>query len=197
MRFMVAVKMTIVLTVLTGIIYPLAMVGLAHVLFPAQAEGSLLYRNGTVVGSSLMGQNFKSPGYFHSRPSAAGNNGYDPTSSSGSNLGPTNKSLIDSVKGRLKSVLEENPGTQPSQVPVDIVTASGSGLDPEISPAAAELQVARVAKAKGVSQDAVRALVSTYTRPRLGGFLGEPGVNVLELNLALDELRNHESTALK
>jgi potassium-transporting ATPase KdpC subunit len=197
MRFMVAVKMTIVLTVLTGIIYPLAMVGLAHVLFPAQAEGSLLYRNGTVVGSSLMGQNFKSPGYFHSRPSAAGNNGYDPTSSSGSNLGPTNKSLIDSVKGRLKSVLEENPGTQPSQVPVDIVTASGSGLDPEISPAAAELQVARVAKAQGVSQDAVRALVSTYTRPRLGGFLGEPGVNVLELNLALDELRNHESTALK
>jgi potassium-transporting ATPase KdpC subunit len=197
MRFMVAIKMTIVLTVLTGIIYPLAMVGLAHVLFPAQAEGSLLYRNGTVVGSSLMGQNFKSPGYFHSRPSAAGNNGYDPTSSSGSNLGPTNKSLIDSVKGRLKSVLEENPGTQPSQVPVDIVTASGSGLDPEISPAAAELQVARVAKAQGVSQNAVRALVSTYTRPRLGGFLGEPGVNVLELNLALDELRNHESTALK
>jgi potassium-transporting ATPase KdpC subunit len=197
MRFMVAIKMTIVLTVLTGIIYPLAMVGLAHVLFPAQAEGSLLYRNGTVVGSSLMGQNFKSPGYFHSRPSAAGNNGYDPTSSSGSNLGPTNKSLIDSVKGRLKSVLEENPGTQPSQVPVDIVTASGSGLDPEISPAAAELQVARVAKAQGVSQNAVRALVSTYTRPRLGGFLGEPGVSVLELNLALDELRNHESTALK
>jgi potassium-transporting ATPase KdpC subunit len=197
MRFMVAVKMTIVLTVLTGIIYPLAMVGLAHVLFPAQAEGSLLYRNGTVVGSSLMGQNFKSPGYFHSRPSAAGNNGYDPTSSSGSNLGPTNKSLIDSVKGRLKSVLEENPGTQPSQVPVDIVTASGSGLDPEISPAAAELQVARVAKAQGMSLEAVRALVSTYTRPRLGGFLGEPGVNVLELNLALDELRNHQSTALK
>jgi potassium-transporting ATPase KdpC subunit len=197
MRFMVAVKMTIVLTVLTGIIYPLAMVAVAHVLFPAQAEGSLLYRNGTVVGSSLMGQNFKLPGYFHSRPSAAGNNGYDPTSSSGSNLGPTNKSLIDSVKRRLKNVLEENPGTQPSQVPVDIVTASGSGLDPEISPAAAELQVARVAKARGVSQDAVRALVSAYTRPRIAGFLGEPGVNVLELNLALDELRKNEPTALK
>jgi potassium-transporting ATPase KdpC subunit len=197
MRFMVAVKMTIVLTVLLGIVYPLAMVGVTHVLFPAQADGSLLYRNGAVVGSSLIGQNFKSPGYFHSRPSAAGNNGYDPTSSSGSNLGPTSKSLIDSVKGRLKSVLEENPGAQPSQVPVDIVTASGSGLDPEISPAAAELQVARVAKARGISQDAVRALISTYTRSRLAGFLGEPGVNVLELNLALDAQRNNEPTALK
>jgi potassium-transporting ATPase KdpC subunit len=197
MRFMVAVKVTIVLTVLTGVIYPLAMVGVAHVLFPAQAEGSLIYRNGAAVGSSLIGQNFKSPGYFHSRPSAAGNNGYDPTSSSGSNLGPTNKSLIESVKGRLKSVLEENPGTQPSQVPVDMVTASGSGLDPEISPAAAELQVARIAKARGVSQDAVRALVNANTRGRLGGVLGEPGVNVLELNLALDQLRDHESTALK
>jgi len=196
MRLMVAVKMTLVLTVLTGIVYPLAMVGVAHVLFPAQAEGSLIYRNGTVVGSSLMGQNFKLPGYFHSRPSAAGNNGYDPTSSSGSNLGPTNKSLIDSVKGRLKSALEENPGTQPSQVPVDMVTASGSGLDPEISPAAAELQVARVAKARGISQDTVRALVSSYTRPRSAGFLGEPGVNVLELNLALDAQRS-EPTALK
>jgi potassium-transporting ATPase KdpC subunit len=197
MRFMVAVKMTIVLTVLLGIIYPLAMVGIGHVLFPAQADGSLLYRNGAVVGSSLMGQNFKLPGYFHSRPSAAGNNGYDPTSSSGSNLGPTSKSLIDSVKGRLKSVLEENPGAQPSQVPIDIVTASGSGLDPEISPAAAELQVARVAKARGISQDAVRVLISTYTRPRLAGFLGEPGVNVVELNLALDAQQNNEKTALK
>jgi potassium-transporting ATPase KdpC subunit len=197
MRFMVAVKMTIVLTVLTGIIYPLAMVGVAHVLFPAQAEGSLIYHNGAAVGSSLMGQNFKSPGYFHSRPSAAGNNGYDPTSSSGSNLGPTNKSLIDSVKGRLKTVIEENPGTQPSQVPIDIVTASGSGLDPEISPAAADMQVARVAKARGMSQDTVRALVSTYTRSRLAGFLGEPGVNVLELNLALAALQNNEPTALK
>lgn len=197
MRFMIAVKMTIVLTVLTGIVYPLAMVAVAHVVFPAQAEGSLIYRNGDAVGSSLIGQNFKSPGYFHSRPSAAGNNGYDPTSSSGSNLGPTSKSLIDTVKGRLKSVLEENQGTHPSQVPVDIVTASGSGLDPEISPAAAEMQVARVAKARSISQDTVRALVNTYTRPRLAGFLGEPGVNVLELNLALDTLRNGEPTALK
>jgi potassium-transporting ATPase KdpC subunit len=196
-RFMIALKMTIVLTVLTGIVYPLVMVGVAHVVFPEQADGSLIYRNGAVVGSSLMGQNFKSPGYFHSRPSAAGNNGYDPTSSGGSNLGPTNKSLIDTVKGRLKSVLEENPGTKPSQVPVDIVTASGSGLDPEISPAAAEIQVARVAKARGMSQDTVRDLINTYTRPRWAAFLGEPGVNVLELNLALDATKSTEPTALK
>jgi potassium-transporting ATPase KdpC subunit len=197
MRFMVALKMTIVLTVLTGIIYPLVMVGIGHVLFPAQADGSLIYRNGAVVGSSLIGQNFKTPGYFHSRPSAAGNNGYDPTSSGGSNLGPTSKSLIDSVKGRLKSVLEENPGARPSQVPIDIVTASGSGLDPEISPAAAELQVARIAKARGMSQDAVNALISTYTRSRFAGFLGEPGVNVVELNLALDAQQNNEKAVLK
>jgi potassium-transporting ATPase KdpC subunit len=195
MRLMIAVKMTIVLTVLTGILYPLLMVGVAHVIFPAQAEGSLIYRNGVPIGSSLMGQNFKSPGYFHSRPSAAGNNGYDPTSSSGSNLGPTSKSFIDSVKGRLKGVLEENPGIGPSQVPIDLVTASGSGLDPEISPAAAELQVQRVAKARGISEEALRALVSSYTRPRFAGFLGEPGVNVVELNLALDELRNNQPTA--
>jgi potassium-transporting ATPase KdpC subunit len=194
---MIAIKMTIVLTVLTGILYPLAMVGVANVAFPSQAQGSLIYRNGGPVGSSLIGQNFKAPGYFHSRPSAAGNNGYDPTSSSGSNLGPTNKSFIDSVKQRLKSVLEENPGTQPSQVPVDMVTASGSGLDPEISPAAADLQVQRVAKARGISEDAVRSLISSHTRGRWAGFLGEPGVNVAELNLALDGLGKSEPTALK
>jgi potassium-transporting ATPase KdpC subunit len=197
MRSMViAIKMTIVLTVLLGIVYPLAMVGLSSVFFPSEAGGSLIYRNGSPIGSSLIGQNFKAPGYFHSRPSAAGNNGYDPTSSSGSNLGPTNKSFIDSVKQRLKSVLEENPGTQPSQVPVDIVTASGSGLDPEISPAAAELQVPRVAKARAISQDAVRTLIIAHTRGRWAGFLGEPGVNVLELNLALDRLGKGEATAL-
>jgi potassium-transporting ATPase KdpC subunit len=197
MRLMTAVRMTIVLTVLTGILYPLAMVGVAHVLFPGQAEGSLIYRNGAPIGSSLIGQNFKSAGYFHSRPSAAGNNGYDPTSSSGSNLGPTSKSLIDSVKQRLKIALEENPGLQPSQVPVDMVTASGSGLDPEISPAAAEIQVKRVAKARSISEEVVRTLVRSHTRHRWAGFLGEPGVNVLELNLALDGLRSGEPTALK
>ncbi len=192
----IAIKMTIVLTVLTGIVYPLAMVGVARVVFPAQAEGSVIYRNGVPIGSSLMGQNFKSAGYFHSRPSAAGDKGYDPTSSSGSNLGPTNKSFIDSVKQRLKIVLEENPRIQPSQVPVDMVTASGSGLDPEISPAAAEIQVERVAKARAISEEGVRTLVRSYTRPRWAGFLGEPGVNVLELNLALDGLHK-EMTARK
>ncbi len=197
MRLMIAIRMTIVLTVLTGIIYPLLMVGVTHVIFPGQASGSLIYRNGAVAGSSLIGQNFKAARYFHSRPSAAGNNGYDATSSSGSNLGPTSKSLIDSVKQRLKIVLEENPGVQPSQVPVDLVTASGSGLDPEICTASAELQVERVAKARGVSTDEVRTLIKEHTRGRLLGFLGEPGVNVVELNLALDAQGASQPTALK
>jgi K+-transporting ATPase ATPase C chain len=194
---MIAIKMTVVLTVLTGIVYPLAMVGVARVAFPSQAEGSLINRNGTVVGSSLIGQNFKSPRYFHVRPSAAGDKGYDATSSSGSNLGPTSKSLIDSVKQRVKGVVEENPGVKPSQVPVDLVTASGSGLDPEISPAAAEIQVQRVAKARGTSEEAVRTLIAEHTRGRWAGFLGEPGVNVLELNLALDALHGDQKTARK
>jgi potassium-transporting ATPase KdpC subunit len=194
---MIALKMTVVLTVLVGIVYPLAMTGVSHIVFPSQAGGSLIYRNGGPVGSSLIGQNFKSPGYFHSRPSAAGDKGYDPTSSSGSNLGPTNKSFIDSVKQRLKIVLEENRGIQASQVPVDMITASGSGLDPEISPAAAEIQVQRVAKTRGISEDAVRALISSNTRSRWAGFLGEPGVNVLELNLALDQLQGAQRTAGK
>ena len=192
-----AIKMTIVLTLLTGIAYPLAMVGVAHILFSSQAEGSLIYRNEAAVGSSLIAQGFKSGKYFHPRPSAAGQNGYDPTSSSGSNSGPTNKTFIDSVKQRLKDFVEGNPGVQRSQVPVDIVTASGSGLDPEISPAAAELQVARVAKTRGISEEAVRELVTSHTRPRLAGFLGEPGVNVLELNLALDEFHTTGPMALK
>jgi potassium-transporting ATPase KdpC subunit len=194
---MIAIKMTIVLTVLTGILYPLAMVGVARVVFPSQAEGSLIYRDGIPIGSWLIGQNFKSPGYFRSRPSAAGDKGYDATSSSGSNLGPTNKSLVDSVKQRLKIVLEENRGLQASQVPVDMVTASGSGLDPEISPAAADIQVQRVAKARGISEDAVRELIRSHTRSRWAGLLGEPGVNVSELNLALDQFHSSERTAHK
>ena len=193
----IAIKMTIVLTVLTGILYPLAMVGVARIAFPSQADGSLIYRNGVPIGSSLIGQNFKLPGYFRSRPSAAGDKGYDATSSSGSNLGPTNKSFIDSVKQRLKIVLEENRGVQASQVPVDMVTASGSGLDPEISPAAAELQVQRVAKARGISEEAVQDLIKLHTRPRWAGFVGEPGVNVVELNLALDQLPGGQPTAHK
>ncbi len=183
----VAVKMTIVLTVLLGLIYPLAMTGVARVLFPHQAQGSLIVRNGQVIGSSLIGQKFSGPGYFHSRPSAAGDKGYDASASSGSNLGPTNKALIEAVKSHLKGVLEENPGTTPAEVPIDLVTASGSGLDPEISPAAAQLQVPRVAKARGISEEQVRKLVEQSTRERWMGILGEPGVNVLELNLALDQ----------
>ena len=197
MRLWVAIRMTLALSLLTGIIYPVAMVGLAHLMFPSQAEGSLVIRNGHVIGSRLLGQNFSLPGYFHGRPSAAGDRGYDATSSGGSNLDPTNKSLVDTVQKRLKELLEQNPGITPSQVPISIVTASGSGLDPDISPAGAELQVSRVAKARGLSEDFVRSLVSEHTRPRWAGILGEPAVNVLELNLALDDLSAAHHVSLK
>ncbi len=188
MTFWTAVKMTLVLTLLTGIVYPLAIAGLANLMFPYQAKGSLIVRDGRVVGSELIGQNFSSPAYFHSRPSAAGDKGYDASASSGSNLGPTNKNLIAAVKQRLKDLIEKNPGVSASQVPIDLVTASGSGLDPEISPAAADLQVPAVARARSFAEDRVRELVHSHTRPRWGGILGEPGVNVLVLNLALDKL---------
>jgi K+-transporting ATPase ATPase C chain len=184
----IAFKLTCALTVLTGIIYPVLVFGLAQVIFPWQANGSLIARDGKIVASALIGQNFSSPRYFHGRPSAAGDKGYDATSSGGSNLGPTNKSLIESVRAHLKDVLANNPGAAPSQVPVDLVTASGSGLDPEISPAAAEIQVARVARARGLNEDVVRRLVRKHTRPRWAGAVGEPGVNVLMLNLTLDDL---------
>src|SRR5271167_3584744 len=160
--------------------------GISQAIFPNQADGSLVVAGNKVVGSSLIGQNFSSPRYFQSRPSAAGDKGYDAANSSGSNLGPTNKALIDAVKSRLKNFIESNPATNPRQVPVDLVTASGSGLDPEISPAAASLQVARVARARGISEDQVRQLIAANTRPRSAGIFGEPGVNVLLLNLALD-----------
>jgi K+-transporting ATPase ATPase C chain len=189
MRFWTACKMTLLLTFLTGIVYPVVMAGLAHLLFPYQAEGSLITRDGHVVGSELIGQNFSAPGYFHGRPSAAGDKGYDASSSSGSNLGPTNKSLIDTVRQRLKDLLEKNPEIKPAQVPIDMVTASGSGLDPEISRAGAEIQIPRVAKARGLGEDSLRALVKAHTRERWAGLIGEPGVNVLQLNLALDDLR--------
>jgi potassium-transporting ATPase KdpC subunit len=190
MRLLVACRMAAVLTLLTGILYPLAMTGLVHILFPAQAEGGLIMRDGRVMGSSLIGQRFNSARYFRGRPSAAGDKGYDASSSGGSNLGPTNKALIESVRTRLKDVIEENPGIGSSQVPIDLVTASASGLDPEISPAAAELQVARVAAARKLSAEIVRRLVRQHTRARLLGIFGEPGVNVLMLNLALDDMRN-------
>jgi K+-transporting ATPase ATPase C chain len=185
---MISIKMTIVLTILVGIIYPLAMTGVANVLFPHQAQGSLIERNGKVVGSELIGQTFATPGYFHSRPSAAGDKGYDASNSSGSNLGPTNKTLISTVQQRVKDVVEANPGIDVSQVPMDLVTTSGSGLDPEISPASADIQVARIAKARGIGEDDVRLLIRQNTRSRYVGIVGEPGVNVLTLNLALDKL---------
>jgi K+-transporting ATPase ATPase C chain len=183
-----AISMTIALTLLTGIVYPLVVWGVAQVLFPWQANGSLVVRDGHVVGSEIIGQNFAAARYFHPRPSAAGDKGYDASNSGGSNLGPTNRKLVETTKAALHKVLEENPGTSPAQVPIDMVTASGSGLDPEISPAAAELQVTRVAKARGLTEDAVRDVVRDNRRPRLAGFFGEPGINVLDLNLALDRL---------
>jgi K+-transporting ATPase ATPase C chain len=184
--FKTALITTAVLTVLTGVIYPLAIWGLAQTIFPKQAAGSLVVAGDKVVGSSLIGQNFSSPRYFQSRPSAAGDKGYAADNSGGSNLGPSNKALIDAAKLRLKNFVESNPGTDPHQVPVDLVTASGSGLDPEISLAAASLQVSRVAHARGIGEDRVWQLVAENTRPRFAGIFGEPGVNVLLLNLALD-----------
>jgi K+-transporting ATPase ATPase C chain len=180
----IAVLFTIVTTILFGLLYPLVVTGLGQLFFPRQANGELIVKNGQVVGSRLIGQTFNSDRYFHSRPSAAGN-GYDPTSSSGSNFAPTNHQLLDRVKSDVEKFRAENPGTA---IPVDLVTASGSGLDPHISPAAAEFQIPRVARARGMKQEDVRALVQKHTRGRDLGFLGEARVNVLELNLELDTL---------
>ena len=174
---------TVVTAVLLGIVYPLVVTGLARVLFPKQADGQLITRNGVVVGSHLIGQTFSGPGYFWSRPSAAGT-GYDAGNSSGSNLGPTNKDLATRVKASVATL--DPKGTAP--VPIDLVTASGSGLDPDISPAAAFYQVTRVAAERHVSEDAVRNLVTAHVTQRQFGLLGEPRVNVLELNLDLDKM---------
>ena len=184
-ELLTAVWFTLVTTVIFGLLYPLSVTGLAQLLFPSQANGSLLEKDGRVIGSRLLGQTFDAPQYFHSRPSSAGT-GYDATQSSGSNLGPTNHQLIDRVKGDVDKLREVNPE---APIPVDLVTASGSGLDPEISPAAAEFQIHRVAKARGLSEEEVRLLVSKYTLRRQFGFLGEPRVRVLELNLDLDATR--------
>jgi K+-transporting ATPase ATPase C chain len=179
-----AVALTIVLTVLVGLIYPFVMTGLSMVFFRDKAMGSLVEREGKVIGSRLIGQPFNGAGYFHSRPSAAGS-GYDATASGGTNLGPTSKLLFEEqVKGRSKQLRAENPD---AEIPVDLITSSGSGLDPHISPAAAEFQISRVARERRINEDEVRDLVRKHTEGRQFGVLGEPRVNVLELNLALDE----------
>ena len=186
---LVSLRMAVVTIVLTGLIYPLVVWGIGAVLFPKQAAGSLVTNSkGTVIGSTLIAQPFAADKYFHPRPSAAGA-GYDAMSSSASNLGPTSKALIDLVKARVATETLENPGLAAGDVPVDMVTASGSGLDPDISPDNAAAQVARVAKERGLSVDVVKQLVAQHTRGRDLGFLGEPRVNVLELNLALDSAK--------
>jgi potassium-transporting ATPase KdpC subunit len=180
-----ALRMTALLTVLTGLVYPAVITGLCQMLFRSQANGSLLVQNGQTVGSLLLAQNFTRPEYFHPRPSAAGNDGYDPTASSGSNLGPTSQKLYDRVKTSAEQFRKDNPDyTGP--IPADALTASGSGLDPQISVANASAQAARVAKARGVSRSTIESVIASATEGRDLGFLGEPRVNVLRLNLELD-----------
>ena len=178
----VSVLITLVTTVIFGLLYPLAVTAVSQLLFPHQANGSLIERNGQIIGSELIGQTFSGPGYFHSRPSQAGT-GYDAANSSGSNLAPTNHQLIDRIKADSEKFHAENPS---APIPVDLVTSSGSGLDPEISPAAAEFQIARVAKERHISDSEMRQLIAKHTLARQLGFLGEPRVRVLELSLELD-----------
>ena len=177
-------RMTLVMTVLTGLIYPGVVTGLCQMLFPKQANGSLVYKGGKVIGSALIGQNFTKPEYFQPRPSAAGN-GYDATASSGSNLGPTSQKLVDRVKASVDKFRKENPNFT-GAIPADLLTASGSGLDPHLSPESVDAQVDRVAKARGASPQDIRTLIAQLTEGRDLGFLGEPRVNVLRLNEALD-----------
>ncbi len=185
-----AFRWMFVMTLLTGLIYPGVITGVCHFFFPWQADGSLVKHDGQVVGSALIGQNFSKPEYFHPRPSAAGNSGYDPTASGGSNLGPTSQKLMDRMKASVEQVRKENPGYA-GPIPADLVTASGSGLDPDISPASAEAQAPRVASSRGVPVDQIFKLIQTHVIHRQWGFLGEPRVNVLLLNLDLDQQFPH------
>ena len=180
-----ALTMLLALTLLTGVVYPLIVTGLAQIMFPQQANGSLMVREGKVIGSELIGQYFDEPKYFWGRPSATSPFPYNAAASSGSNLGPTNPVLIEAVKTRVAALRAADPGNE-APVPVDLVTASGSGLDPHISPAAAQYQVKRVARARGLDVNAVKELVARHIEGRQFGFLGEPRLNVLKLNLALD-----------
>ena len=180
-----AVRITIVSIVIFGFIYPFAMTGLAQLLFPSQSNGSLVKVNGKVVGSDIIGQLWTKPQYFHGRPSAAGKNGYDPTATGGTNYGPTNKKLIDSTRATIAALRKDNPDAT-APVPMDLVTSSASGIDPDISPQGAYYQAPRIAKARGLSTSDVDALIAKHVRARVWGILGEPHVNVLELNLALD-----------
>lgn len=188
-NLLIAVLMTVATTILLGIIYPLIVTGVAQVMFPNKANGELIEVDGKLIGSHLIGQGFSGPSYFHSRLSSAGS-GYDATASNGSQLGPTNHQLVDRVRADVAVLQAENPGTP---VPIDLVTSSASGLDPDITPAAAEFQVPRVAKARGLSEQRLRELVQLHTVRRQFGFLGEPRVNVLELNLALKEMAQKAS----
>ena len=178
----------LVMTVLTGIAYPLVVTGLSNIIFPKQAQGSLVYKDGQLIGSVLIGQNFNTGRYFYNRPSAAGKDGYDGANSSGSNLGPTNKAFLDLVVKQAEKVRTDNGLSSTTPIPGDLVTASASGLDPHISPDAARIQVVRVAKARNLGEQKVHDLVAQYTEGRQFGFLGQPRVNVLKLNIALDSL---------
>jgi potassium-transporting ATPase KdpC subunit len=186
-----AVLMTVMTTILLGVIYPLAVTAISQLIFPDRANGQLIQRDGTVIGSRIIGQAFSGPGYFHSRPSAAGT-GYDATNSGGTNLGPTNQKLIERVRQDSASLQAENSA---NLVPIDLVTTSASGLDPDISPAAAEFQVPRVARERGMGEEQVRRLILKHTKKRQLGFLGEPRVNLLELNLDLNLIRSTQTVA--
>jgi K+-transporting ATPase ATPase C chain len=184
-NLLISIWMTLATTVLLGIIYPLVVTGLAQVLYPHRANGEIIESRGKLAGSRLIGQPFTAPGYFHSRPSAAGPAGYDPTQSQGSNLAPTNKALLDRVSASVQTLQAENPNTP---IPIDLVTASASGLDPDISPASAEFQIPRVAKERKMTEADLRTVVQRHTQQRQFGILGEPRVNVLELNIELDQI---------